>query len=44
MLTSGTLNTLFFDAIAQWKRVLELDPQQVAAQKNIEMAERRKGN
>ena len=31
------------DAIKQWKKVLELDPTNAAAQKNIEMAERRMG-
>lgn len=31
------------DAIEQWRKVLELDPKNTAAQKNIEMAERRKG-
>jgi cytochrome c-type biogenesis protein CcmH/NrfG len=31
------------DAIKQWQKVLELDPSNAAAQKNIEMAETRKG-
>jgi serine/threonine-protein kinase len=31
------------DAIKQWQKVLELEPTNAAAQKNIEMAERRKG-
>ncbi len=31
------------DAIKQWQKVLEVDPKNAAAQKNIEMAERRKG-
>jgi tetratricopeptide (TPR) repeat protein len=31
------------DAIKQWKKALDLDPANAAAQKNIEMAERRMG-
>jgi serine/threonine-protein kinase len=31
------------DAIKQWQKVLEIEPKNAAAQKNIEMAERRKG-
>ena len=31
------------DAIKQWQKVLEIEPNNAAAQKNIEMAERRKG-
>ena len=31
------------DSIKQWKKALELDPSNAAAQKNIEMAERRMG-
>ena len=31
------------DAIKQWQKVLEIEPKNAAAQKNIEMAERRMG-